>query len=87
MMTVHDFFTLCEKEMPGNCTKLRRTSFALRRAGVDTMVKLCKMRTQTPEALARVRDIGTQSLTIIGEVVALYEQTVDKSANEDKSPC
>lgn len=84
-MKVYDFFTLCEKEMPGKRTPLRRTSFALRRAGVDTMDKLWDMRTQAPEELARVRDIGTQSLGIIDEVVRLFEKTktATRSAGED----
>ena len=72
-MNVYDYFTYCEKEMPEKVTPLRRTSFALRRSGVNTMAQLCEIRTQAPDKLAYVRDIGKQSLAIIDEVISLYE--------------
>lgn len=72
-MNVHEFFIHCEKLMPGKVTPLRRTSFALRRALVDTMEKLCEMKREQPEKLAYVRDIGVQSLVIIDEVIGFYE--------------
>lgn len=71
-MNLHEFFIACEKRMPEKVTPLRRTSFALRRSQVDTMEMLCKMKREQPEKLARVRDIGEQSLAIIDEVIGFY---------------
>lgn len=72
-MSVYEFFIQCEKLMPGKVTPLRRTSFALRRAMVDTMETLCEMKREHPEKLVRMRDIGTQSLMIIDEVTSFFE--------------
>lgn len=71
-MNLSDFFAQCEKEMPEKSTGLRRTSFALRRAGVNTMEVLCDMQTNTPEKVENIRDIGPQSLDLIQEVVSLF---------------
>lgn len=72
-MNIYEYFIYCEKRMPKKITPLRRTSFALRRARVDTMEKLCEMKREQPEKLALVRDVGPKSLAIIDEVIGFYE--------------
>lgn len=71
--------------MPGKVTPLRRTSFALRRATVDTMEKLWAMKHKQPEKLASVRDIGVQSLAVIDEVIGFYEER--EMEDDDTAPC
>lgn len=73
-MNVEEYFTLCERRMPENRTALRRTSFALRRSGVGTMDGLCELFSQRREELANLRDIGPQSLAVIGEVIGLFKE-------------
>lgn len=74
-MNIYDYFIFCESKMPSMRTPLRRTSFALRRAGVSTMEMLCEIKRERPKKLADLRDIGPQSLVVVDKVVRLFELT------------
>ncbi|MEG1577978.1 MAG: hypothetical protein RR336_04355 [Oscillospiraceae bacterium] len=71
-MEIKEYFILCEEQMPQRCTELRRTSFALRRNGVDTMEELCRLWHDDANQLAQLRDIGAKSFALIGEICEGY---------------
>lgn len=73
-MKIQDYFMLCEEKIPEKRTDLRRISFALRRGGVDTLEQLLAMYQQYPEEISKLRDVGTQSIVIINQVIQLLEE-------------
>lgn len=74
-MQVKEYFTRCEGQLSRSPTELRRTCFALRRNGVETMEELCRLLGQEPKKLSELRDVGAKSLAIIAEVCDSYGST------------
>lgn len=72
---IKEYFAACEPIFPQYRTQLRRLSLALCRGGVERMEELCRIYTQTPERLMKIRSIGTKSLPLIEEVCRQYQKT------------
>lgn len=75
---VKECFAACEQQFPEQRSELRRISLALRRNGVEEMEQLCRLISQTPQELLRIRSIGEKRLWLIAQVCRQYQRTIEQ---------
>ncbi|MEG0273064.1 MAG: hypothetical protein RR622_07510 [Hydrogenoanaerobacterium sp.] len=74
-MEIRKYFRLCEERMPHSCKELRRTSFTLRRNGMETMEELCWAQRYSPQTIAAMRGVGEKTAAVAKTVCDLYEDS------------
>ena len=71
-MTIREYFSFFESQLPEEQRNLRSTCLALLRGGISTMEQLKRMYTDTPERLEKLRDIGPKRMELIAMALKLY---------------
>lgn len=85
-MEIKEYFKMCENNLPGKSTLLRRSCLALRRNGLETMEELCRLRLRSPELLDNLRGIGPKTASLIFQICDRYREEYGDESKEKPPP-